>query len=196
MKNALIAIIIIVLLAALGFGGWYLFLKKSPEGGTCLTDNRCEQGLKCVSKTCSSGKVGSVCVVHKDCQLGLLCATNVCKVQPDYSKYFSGIIIGKIRLGEPFGPNNSTVQTTEFKKTDALEVDLAVKSSDVNGEFYYDLVNATNGKVAMSGAGNKQKIEGQSRGTGSDLPVPVGSYDLNLYFNNELIYTTPITVSS
>jgi len=211
-------IIVLLLLVIMGFGGWYFFLKKSPEGGACVNEQKCEQGLKCLNKICSSGKVGSscaqksdcqsqfcaknlctegkkdnVCATYKDCQSGLLCVKSVCATPPDYSKYFTKIIVSKMKVGSPPGPNNVPEPTTQFKTTDAIEVDMEIKSSDVKGEFYYSVVDSKTGEIGFSQ--QKQQIDGQSRGTGSDLPVPPGEYDLNVYFNDELVYTVPITIS-
>jgi hypothetical protein len=112
------------------------------------------------------------------------------------AQYFNEITISKMKIGMPPGPDNIPVPATKFNKTtDAIEIDFAVKSPEVKGEFYYDLVNAATGEIAMAGANHKQKIEGHDRGTGSDLPVPPGAYIVNIYFNDELIYTAPITVT-
>ena len=53
-------VVIIVVLAA-GGAGWYFFIRKSAEGGSCTSDSRCQTGLKCANKICSSGKIGSTC---------------------------------------------------------------------------------------------------------------------------------------
>jgi len=218
-SKIILIIVILVILIALGFGAWYFFLKKTVEGGACADSAKCEQGLKCINKICSSGKFGSICAQkgdcqtqfcvsgkctegkkgdacesYKTCQEELLCLKDVCSAPPDYSKYFTQIKISKMKMMPP-GPNNIPIPTTEFKKTDAIEVDLMVKSAEVKGDFYYEAVNAKTGEVAFSTSKNKQYINGQDMGTGSDLPVPSGVYDLNIYFNSELVYTTQITVS-
>jgi hypothetical protein len=95
------------------------------------------------------------------------------------------------------GPNNIPVPATKFNNTtDAIEIDFTVKSPEVKGEFCYDLVNAATGEIAMPGANHKQMIEGHDKGTGSNLPVPPGAYIVNIYFNDELIFSAPITVAS
>jgi len=101
-----------------------------------------------------------------------------------------------MKVGIPPGPNNIPVPATKFNNTtDAIEIDFTVKSPEVKGEFYYDLVNAATGEIAMPGANHKQMIEGHDRGTGSNLPVPPGAYIVNIYFNDELIFSAPITVT-
>jgi len=198
MKNFLIGLIIVVILAALGFGGWYYFIKKSPEGGKCTADARCDQNLKCVSGKCSSGKVGSACKTHGDCQNGLLCLKNVCSEKPDYSKYFDKITISKIKPGIGPGPNNPETITTEFNAaTDAIEVDIVGVKPTTIGPFYFELVNSTTGETALSSKSRMEtSFDGQDRGAGTDLSgTTPGTYDFNFYFNNELLYTTPITIN-
>lgn len=167
---------------------------SGAKGSPCGSKGDCATSF-CVSGTCSDGKAGEACVNYKDCQEGLLCLKTQCSAPPDYSKYFSKITVSKMKVGMPPGPDNIPVETTEFKTTDAIEIDLTTKSSDVTGTFYYDLVDATTGEIAFGGAGNKQQISGQGIGTGSDLPVPAGTYDVNIYFNDELVYTVTITVT-
>jgi len=194
MKNFFLAIIIIVVLAALGFGGWFFFIKKSSEGGGCTNDSRCTQGLKCLNNQCSSGKVGSSCKTYNDCQTGLICQKSLCAVKPDYSKYFGMVSISKMKPGMPPGPNNVPEPTTTFKTTDAIEVDIGGVKSTTVGDFYFELLNSTTGETALTN--QTQRLEGHDRGTGTSLDVvKPGDYDFNLYFNNELVYTTPITIS-
>jgi hypothetical protein len=42
------------------------------------------------------------------------------------------------------------------------------------------------------------KLNGMDTGTGSDLPrvVGVGDFDLNIYYNGEIVYTVAITVTN
>ena len=193
MKNFLIGLIIIIILAALGYGGWFYFIKKSPEGGKCVNASRCESGLNCVSGTCSSGKIGSMCKTHGNCQSGLLCAKQICSKQPDYSQYFDKIVISKIKPGLPPGPNNPETVTTEFTPSDSIEVDLA-GIIPTTGEFYFELVNSTTGQVALTD--QKHQLNGHpEQGTGTSLDsVAPGTYDFDFYFNNQLLYTTPVTI--
>lgn len=197
MKGFIWGLIIVVALAFVGFGGWYFFIKKSSEGGVCLNSARCEQGLKCVNKTCSSGKVGSVCVTYKDCESGLLCTKSVCTAKPDYSKYFSNVIISKIKPGSGPGPDNPETITATFTQADAIEMDFVGVKSTTVGAFYYEIVNSTSGEISRSSQGEQQlSFAGQDRGTGTSLDnVVPGDYDLNIYFNNELVYSTQITVN-
>jgi hypothetical protein len=222
MKKIAIIIIIIIILVALGLGGWYFFLKKLPEGAVCKSVENCETGLKCANKICSSGKAGSSCGIktdcltdycvtgkctegkkndacstYKDCEKGLFCQKGVCSEPPSYSQYFSKIIISKMKLGTPPGPNNMPVVTAEFKTTDAIEIDFVGVKSTTKGEIYYEAINQTSGEVAFTSSGYKQKLEGRDTGTGSDLPriVGEGEFDLNIYYNNEMVYTTTIKVT-
>lgn len=222
MKSFLWGLTIIIILAGLGFGGWYLFIKKSPEGGNCQSDTKCEQGLKCTNKTCSSGNVGSTCAqkldcksgfcvnnictegkvsnacaTYKDCESGLLCTKSVCTVKPDYSKYFNKIVISKMKPGSPPGSNNPLIQTTNFvASTDAIEIDfMGVKSTTV-GDYHIELINSVTGERAFSTQDRMPtKFEGRDTGTGTDLSgVNAGEYDINVIYNNELVYSTIITV--
>lgn len=223
MKNALLIIILIIVIAALGFGGWYYFIRKSAEGGSCTNDSRCEQGLKCLNKTCSSGKKGSscsqksdcttgycvnnlctegkkddACKTHNDCQKGLLCQKSICATPPDYSKYFDKIIISKMKPGMGPGPNNPTTVTDTFKTTDAIEIDFGGVKPTTIGEVYYEMVDPITGEVVRTSKNEigMQKLEGQDRGTGTSLSnLSPGEYDLNIYFNNELVYSTPIKIT-
>lgn len=195
--KALITIIIIILLAAAGFGGWYYFLKKSPEGGKCRNESLCIEGLKCVNQICSSGKVGSGCVTYKDCESGLLCTKSICTKKPDYSKYFEKVVISKIKPGSGPGPGNPPTITTTFTMADAIEMDFVGVKATTVGAFYYEIVDATSGEVSRSSQ-NEQTLQlnGQDRGTGTSLDnVQPGQYDLNIYFKDELVYSTTITVT-
>ena len=220
MKKIIIILVVLLILAVGGVAGWYFFIKKSPEGGACINDQKCVTGLKCINKTCSSGQIGSVCSVksdcksdfcvsgkctegikgdacttYKDCTKGLLCQKGACTTPPDYTKYFDKIIISKMKVGMPPGTNNIPVPTTEFKKTDAIEIDFIGVKPATKGDFYYEIVNPTTGEVAFTSINNKQTLNGRDIGTGSDLPVSPGEYDLNIYFNDELIYTVSIKIT-
>lgn len=168
----------------------------STEGGTCSADANCQAGLKCIINKCSSGKVNSVCATYKDCNTGLYCVKSVCSNPPSYSKYFNRIIISKMKVGAPPGPTNIPVPATEFKaSTDAIEIDVEPKAG-TTGELYYELINSTTGETAMSSAGNKMKIDQRGGGTGFGIPTGVvGDFELNIYFNSELIYTTIVKIS-
>lgn len=222
MKKTVITVLVVVVIAVAGFGGWYFLIKKSPEGGNCTNTARCVQGLNCYNKICSSGKLGSACVAktdcaggycanskctdgqkgsscatYKDCASGLLCQKSACATAPDYSKYFTKVNISKMKPGSPPGPDNPLVATTEFRSGDGITIDfIGVKSTTV-GTFKYEVVNSTTGEIAVSSQdrGEVPNFSGRDFGTGTDLSAPTGTYDLNLYLNDTLIYTTPITVS-
>lgn len=197
MKAFLITLVVIVILAAIGFGGWYFFLKKSPEGGSCRSQSTCEQGLNCVNNICSSGKVGSGCITYKDCESGLLCTKSICAQKPDYSKYFSNVIISKIKPGSGPGPDNPETVTNTFTRADSIEMDFVGVKSTTVGEFYYEIVNSTTGELLRSSQNELQlAFSGQDRGTGTSLDnVSPGQYDLNIYYNNEMIYSSIFTVT-
>ena len=197
MKGFLWGLIIVIVLAVAGYAGWYYFLKKSPEGGTCRNESRCEQGLKCVNKICSSGKIGSGCVTYKDCESGLLCTKSICVQKPDYSKYFDKVTISKIKPGSGPGPNNPPTITATFTRSDAFEIDFGGVKSTTVGPYYFEFVNATTGEVVRSTQGTMDtKFEGRDTGSGTDLSdLTPGQYDVNVYFNNEIIYSSTFTVT-
>lgn len=220
MKKMIISIIIVVVIAAAGLAGWYLFFKNNSEGGNCNSDKQCENSLKCVNKTCSSGKTGSVCsaktdcqtnfcvsgkctngqendacITYKDCDKNLLCQKGLCSIRPDYSKYFDKIVISKMKPGMPPGPDNPTIVTNEFSKNDGIEIDFRGVKSETIGDYYIEIVNATTGEVENSTANMDTKFEGRDTGMGTDLQILLlGIYDLNVYFKNGLIYTTQIII--
>ncbi len=184
-------------MAALVLFGAGCATKPSQEGEECNAKKVCAEGLKCAGNLCSSGKLSSSCANYKDCQSGLYCLKSVCSNPPSYKKYFDKITISKMKQGLPPGPNNIPIPTTEFKTTDAIEIDIVATKEVVAGEtLYYELVNSTTGEIEMSSAGYKQKVVQGNWGTGFGIQSNLlGNYDLNIYFNNELIFTTPITIS-
>jgi len=221
MKNILIVILVIILLGAAGTAGWYFFLKKSPEGGSCQSAKRCEQGLKCANKICSSGKVGAACAqksdcqsgfcvnntctegkegdtcaTYKDCESSLLCTKSICTKKPDYSKYFDKVTVSKIKPGMPPGPSNPATPTTTFSKQDAIEVDFGGVKTTTVGPYYFEFVNSTTGETVNSTKGLMDtNFEGRDTGSGTDFSTMAsGEYDLNVYFQNELVYSVVITL--
>jgi len=223
MKKFIILLIVIIVILALGFLGWQFLFKKSVEGGACKSENNCQVGLKCISNICSSGKVGSVCVskadcstnycvsgkctegkkddaclTYKDCEKGLFCKTSVCSEPPSYSQYFTKIVVSKMKIGLPPSPDNIPIPTTEFKTTDAIEIDIVGVKPTTVGEFYYEAVDTITGETVFTLSSNPQKIDGRDIGTGSDMPrvIGIGEFDLNIYYNNEMVYTTVIKVSN
>lgn len=168
----------------------------SPEGGNCTADTNCETGLKCITGKCSSGKVNSVCGTYKDCNAGLYCVKSVCSNPPSYTKYFNKITIAKMKAGMPPGPKNIPFPTSEFRaSTDAIEIDVEPKAG-TTGELYYELINSTTGETSMSSASNKMKVDPRGGGTGFGIPMgAIGNFELNIYFNNELIHTVAVKIS-
>jgi len=220
-SKAWIWTVMVLLVIIFVFSGWYFFIRKSAEGGKCNSSARCETGLTCVAGICSSGKVGStcsaksdcktnfcvnqrctegkagdVCATYNDCASGLLCQKSVCTTPPDYTKYFERIVISKIKPGMGPGPNNPATITTTFTTADALEIDFVGVKSTTIGAFYYEIINSITGEVARSSKNEQQlSLSGHDTGTGTALNnVPPGTYDLNIYLQNELIYTTQITI--
>jgi hypothetical protein len=102
-----------------------------------------------------------------------------------------------MKIGIPPGPNNIPIPTTEFKTTDGIEIDFVGVKPTTIGEFYYAAINPISGEVVFSTENFKQRLEGRDTGTGSDLPrvVGQGEFELNIYFNNKLVYTTSIKVA-
>lgn len=143
------------------------------------------------------GTVGATCTTYKDCEKGLFCTKAVCSNPPSYTKYFNSVKIGKMKQGMPPGPKNMPVATTEFSASaDAIEIDLDIKPG-VTGKFYNELIDSTTGETAFSSVGWKQDIK-QAGGWGTGFGVPGGlngNYDLNLYLNDELVYTTSIKIN-
>ncbi len=168
----------------------------SVEGGTCTADANCETGLKCITGKCSSGKVNSACATYKDCNTGLYCVKSVCSNPPSYSKYFNRILVSKMKVGMPPGPNNIPAQATQFSAaTDAIEIDVEPKAG-VTGELYYELVDSTTGATTMSSASNKMKVDQRGGGTGFGIPMGItGDFELNIYFGSELIHTVAIKIN-
>lgn len=168
----------------------------SAEGGACTADANCETGLKCISSKCSSGKVGSVCATYKDCNTGLYCVKSACSNPPSYSKYFDKIVISKMKAGMPPGPKNMPVPATEFNATnDAIEIDVQPKAG-ITGDLYYELIDSTTGQTVLSSVSSKMKVDPRGGGTGFGVPYgTVGNFELNIYFNNELIHTVAVKIS-
>ncbi len=168
----------------------------SAEGGICATNANCQTGLKCISNKCSSGKVNSVCATYKDCNAGLYCVKLICANPPSYSKYFSKIVVSKMKIGMPPGPKNIPIPATEFNATtDAIEIDVAPKAN-IAGELYYELISSTTGETILSSATSKMQIDSRGGGTGFGIPTGTnGDFELNIYFNNELIYAVAVKIN-
>ncbi len=222
MKRFFWGLFTVVIIAALGFGGWFFFIKKSAEGGPCRNDTTCETDLKCINRTCSSGKLGSICAQKTDCQSGycvnsictegkegnacatykdcgndLLCTKSICTKKPDYSKYFSKVTVSKMKPGLPPGADNPTTVTTTFTTQDAIEVDITGVKSTTVGAYYFELVDSTTGEIARSTKSMETVLDGRDTGSGTDLSnLAPGEYDFSLYYKDELVYSTIITVKS
>lgn len=265
-----IILVILGVVIAVGAGAWFFLGQKAAEGAACASDSKCRDGMECINKVCSSGKIGSVCnskddclvkfcaggrcsgglpgeaclnksdcssgfcvngfcaegrkgsaclskddcttrfcvlnkcadgkngdacATYKDCDGGLFCQKGMCQAPPDYSKYFNKVIISKMKPGLPPGPDNIPVATSEFKNTDALEIDFSGVKPSNKSEFYFEIVDAVSGEVAMGMNGFKQKFDGHDFGTGTDIRMlEAGDYDINIYVDNEIAYTTQIKV--
>ena len=240
-----LAFIILVIAAA---GSWYLFIKKSAEGEACSSTTKCETGLTCENKVCSSGKAGSVCEdkdscktdycvngkctegnsgdncsskadcktafcvsskctdgklsdacsTYKDCDSGLYCKQGACATPPDYTKYFSTIVISKMKPGMPPGTDNPTTVTNTFSSSnDAVEIDFRGVKTTTIGEYHIEIVDSITGEVARNTKEEMDtEFDGQDTGMGTDMNgVKSGTYDLNIYLMEELIFTTQIIIS-
>jgi hypothetical protein len=161
-------------------------------GSVCVSVQDCTTQF-CATGKCTDGASGDACATYKDCAKGLLCQKGACQTLPDYTKYFSRIIISKMKSGMPPGPDNIPVPTTEFKTTDAIEIDFTGVKPQTKGEVYYEFVNAVTGEVTFTSVSRAMKLNGQDMGTGTSFAAMPGAYDLNVYYNNELVYTVPIT---
>jgi hypothetical protein len=115
---------------------------------------------------------------------------------PSYSKYFNKIVVAKMKAGMPPGPKNIPVPATEFNaSTDAIEIDFEPKAG-ITGELYYELIDSTTGQATMSTAGNKMKIDPRGGGTGFGIPFgAIGNFELNIYFNNELVHAVAVKIN-
>jgi len=169
---------------------------EGKVGSACAQKTDCTSGF-CVKSVCTEGEVGNTCVIQEDCNSSLLCVKKECTKKPDYSKYFSNVIISKIKPGMGPGPNNPETVTNTFTRADAIEIDFVGVKGTTVGDFYYEIVNSTTGEVLRSSKNEQQlTFSGQDRGTGTSLDnVAPGEYDLNIYFNNELVYTSQIIIT-
>jgi len=169
---------------------------EGKRGDSCANKADCLTNY-CVNAECTEGKKDDACSTYKDCEKGLFCKKGVCSEPPSYSQYFNKIVISKMKLGMPPGPNNIPVPTTEFETTDAIEIDFVGVKSTAKGEAYYEVIDPITGEVVFTSSGYKMKLEGRDIGTGSDLPriVGEGEFDLNIYYNDEMVYTTTIKVT-
>jgi hypothetical protein len=167
---------------------------EGEKGNACSQKTDCKTNL-CVNSICTEGKKGDVCVTYRDCDKTLLCQKGTCTARPDYTKYFTKIVVYKMKPGSPPGPNNPEIPTTRFTKEDGIGVDfIGVKSTTV-GSYYFEIVDSTTGEVGNSTKMMNTRFNGQDTGSGTDLQMlEPGTYDLNVYFKEKLIYTVQITV--
>lgn len=197
MKNIIVILGLALLAAGCGAAKQTATAPNLPgkEGQTCSATQACETDLRCANNVCSSGKAGSACATYKDCQSGLYCIKAICSNPPSYTKYFNKVTISKMKQGMPPGPNNMPIPATEFKTTDAIEIDVNAKAG-ISGTLYYELINSTTGATEMSSADYKQKVRAGGWGTGFGIPYNLtGDFDLNVYYNDELVFTAPIKIS-
>jgi len=169
---------------------------EGKRGDSCVSKTDCSTDY-CVSGKCTEGKDGDICLTYHDCQKGLFCKERVCSEPPSYSQYFDEIVISKMKIGMPPGPDNIPVPTTEFETTDAIEIDFVGVKPTTVGEFYYEVIDSVTGEVVFTTLNQKQKLEGESTGTGSDLPrvIGEGEFEFNIYYNDGLVYTAIIKVT-
>lgn len=217
MKHIIPTAIIITVIILLVFVGWIAF-RKSGEGEGCEYTASCAEGLTCINSKCSSGKSGSFCSklddckttfctnnvcsngkdkepcnTYKDCDEGYLCTESLCILkapEPTWPKYFTKIELQKMFAGIPPGPDNVPVNSTVFKKTDGINLDVALKSG-VSGEMYFDVINPISGKVLFTFP--KFTASGLL-GRGFPAPEEPGSYQVKVYFKGELVDTIDFTV--
>jgi hypothetical protein len=103
-----------------------------------------------------------------------------------------------MKPGLPPGPNNPLTPTTTFAQTDAIEMDFVGVKTTTVGPYYYEFVNSITGESVRSSKDEQElSFSSKDAGTGTDLNnVAPGDYDLNIYLNNQLIFTTQIKVTS
>lgn len=190
------------IIAVAGMSLGILFLagclnKNSNQNNTAATPAKTSPAATAPSQTAEvkKGTLGSSCATYKDCDKGLYCVKSVCSNPPSYTKYFDKITVAKMKP-EPPGPNNIPVPAAEFKAgAEALEIDVSPKTG-VKGEVYYDLINSVTGEKEMTSENNKMKVGGQATGTGFMIPGGLsGDFELNIYFNGELIHTVAVKIS-
>jgi hypothetical protein len=217
-KKIVIGIVIsllVVILAGGLFAGWWFFYRVVPTGQACRVNQKCSDNGQCISGTCSVGTVGSNCGVkedcktafctngkcsegiagstclnYKDCIEGLLCKSKVCAVKPSYVKYFDRIDIGWMNPGSPPSTNNPIIPGTTIKAGKTVEVDI-LNNKKTTGTFWVEMINQETGETAWTT--DKQTISG-TQGTGFQFNE-VGNFDLNVYFNNELVYSVTVTMN-
>lgn len=164
------------------------------KGSACSSKDDCTTKF-CIADKCTDGKNGDACATYKDCDSGLLCQRGVCAAPPDYSKYFSKVVISRMKANLPPGPDNVPVVAAEFKNTDGIEIDFVGVKPTLKSEFYLEFVNGITGEVAIDMSGYKQQFSGHDLGTGTDLrALTPGVYDLNIYVDGEVAYTTQIKI--
>lgn len=167
---------------------------NGSTGSSCGDKLDCQTGY-CVNSKCTEGKKDNACNTYKDCSKELLCQKGVCTTRPDYSKYFDKVIVSKMKPGLPPGPDNPLTVTNRFTQKDAIEVDFKGVKSETVGEYYVEMVDSVTGEIGNSTKFMKTKFEGHDVGFGTDLQVlEPGTYDLNLYFQEEIIYSTQIII--
>jgi hypothetical protein len=216
-KKVIIGLVIsllIIILAGGLFAGWWFFYRVIPTGNTCRINQKCSENGKCISGACSIGAVGSSCNVkddcktafcangrcsegtekstcstYKDCVDGLLCKSKTCTIKPSYTKYFDRIDVGWMNPGSPPSAENPITPGTTIKSGKTVEVDI-LNSKKSAGTFWVEMVNQETGEIAWTT--DKREINDHS-GTGFQFNE-VGNFDLNVYFNNELVYSVTVAM--
>jgi len=195
-KKLFVLVMVLALIIVIVLGAWY-FMKKSPRniGSTCSSNLMCKSGI-CVNQKCTEGQKDDVCRSYTDCDKGLSCKANICSEIPDSSVYFNKVVISKMNPLLPVSPDNQVTEAAAFKTTEGVEVAFVGVKAEAKGAYYIELARSDNREIALTTRHLPEtKLEGKDTNTAVNISrIEPAEYDLNVYLNSELIYTTPITI--
>jgi hypothetical protein len=146
--------------------------------------------------TTTLGALGSRCQTYRDCMGGLLCKDGNCSSPPLYAENFIRVELQKINASTIGTGRNMTYAANKFKTTDGLYVELTPKP-EREGMLYSDVNDAVTGEKVMISP--KRRLEATHAGAlGWGLPNPgrAGKYELNVYFRENLTYSTTFEVTA
>jgi hypothetical protein len=151
--------------------------------------------LSSVSSSTSTtilGGIGTSCQTYRGCQSGLLCKDGNCTAPPLYVRNFIKIELQRINVTVG---GNKTYSASTFKTKDGMYVELTPKPDTV-GTAYSDVNNAITGeKIMISPKRRLESTQSGPVGWGIQNPEKAGKYELNVYFNENLTYTTTFEVT-
>jgi hypothetical protein len=140
------------------------------------------------------GSIGSKCETYRNCAAGLLCIAGNCTSPPLYASNFIRVELQKINSSASAGGRNITYSASRFKKTEGMYVELTPKPETV-GSVYSDINNAVTGEKIMISP--KRRLEASQVGPlgwGLQNPGKAGKYELNVFYNDTLTYTTSFEI--